>query len=128
MVVEVDGVVDHRQRGGAAQHQVLAVRRVERDQPGAGMLQQGELELRVDHVVGRGFEGEGGQVAARQLLVQPIEAEAGDRRRVDQHLAQHDEEDSQSQHPGREATAEAGQSCPFGCAFALGQTPGQTLR
>jgi hypothetical protein len=73
----------------------------DRERP--GMVEQLGLELLAHHVVRRRFQGQRRQMCRGDAAVQVVLAEAGDRRRIDQHLADHDEDDRQHQQPGRQA-------------------------
>ncbi len=109
LVAEIDLLVDDDVAGRRAAHdQVLAVGRLQRDDARAGILQQPQLQLRVDHEIRRRFERQDREIGARQLLAQPVVVEARDRRRIDQDLAHHHEADGERQQPGRQASAEIG--------------------
>ena len=79
------------------------------------MVEQPRLQLLVQHVVGRRLERQRGQMRRGDAALQPVEPEAGDRRRIDQKLAQHHEGDGQRQQaggqpvkPGRQLARQAG--------------------
>ena len=86
------------------------------------LSQQLQLQLRIDHVIGRRLQGQDRQIGVGQPLLQPVVAEARDRGRVDQHLAQHHEADGQGQQPGGQAPAETGQR---GLSFPTSSDPAQ---
>ncbi len=72
----------------------------------ARMVEQGALQLLVDHVVGRGVERERGQSAALDELLEIDQSEAGDRRQEDRHLGRHDRSHDQPENPPRQAKGE----------------------
>ncbi len=51
--------------------------------------------------------GEGGDLGLGNAPLQPLDAEIGNRRQEDQHFAQHDEDDGQSQYLARQPPEEA---------------------
>ncbi len=81
------------------------------------MVEQLRLQLLAHHVVGRRFERQRRQVGGGDAAVEIVLAEARDRRRVDQHLADHDEDDRQHQQPGRQSGEAARQL--WRCSHAI---------
>jgi hypothetical protein len=104
-VPKVVGRVDAR-RPVLVDHQGRVVRLVERDAARADMAQELAREVLRHHVVRRCLEREHGEMAGGDLVVEPGKAVARDRRREDQHLAQHDERNRKEQQARREAAEE----------------------
>ena len=119
-MAEIVGGIDLGHAGLRPHHQLHPVRPLQRHHIGPGMLHQLGLQGIADHVIGRGEQGQDGDMGGRQPVSQIFEAEAPGRGCIDQNLAQHDEGDGQQQDPRREALAQRRESK----AMAIGRHRG----
>ena len=116
---KIEGVVDLRGRI-RRQHQATLVAALEGDGAHLGRTQQlGAQRVRHDaagHRLGR----QRGELGGGEAVVQPADAEVGDRGHEDQHLGQHHETDGQQQQLGGQAERRAAPPLPTaetGCAW-----------
>ena len=63
-----------------------------------------------DHAARRGVEDEGRGIGGAQAVVEPVQAEIGDRRDIDQHLGQHHEQDREDEELARQAKPRPGRA------------------
>ena len=113
-LVEIEGGIDGGHALFGMHHQLHAVGPLQRHDIGVGMLQQFHLQGIADHVIGGGEQGQDGGMGGGQPVAQIFVAEAPGRGRIDQNLAQHDEEHGQQQHAGRQALGRRRQTGAIG--------------